>query len=216
MSTKLISYTQAVNTNINSIEELVTYCARVSNPESQQRNLNNEKLIKYLLDNSHFSPFEMVNICIEINTTRDISRQILRHRSFSFQEYSQRYAEVNNNVILREARLQDLKNRQNSIPAEDEVLQERWKNKQALLNEVAHNYYTWAISNGIAKEQARVVLPEGNTQTTLLMNGSLRSWIHYINLRIGNGTQKEHSCIAYECYNIIKEIFPLITHCIKV
>ncbi len=206
---KLISYTKNVDDDKN-LEELIVYCARVSNPSNQYTNMNNNKLIKYLISNEHWSPFEMTSICLEINTTRDISRQILRHRSFSFQEFSQRYANVDSVFELRETRLQDNKNRQNSIETDDFELSDKWNQLQNEVQQVSTNAYQWAISNGIAKEQARVVLPEGNTKTRLYMNGTLRSWIHYIKLRSGNGTQKEHKIIALECANAIKPIFPLI------
>lgn len=206
---KLISYTQNVSDNKN-LEEIIVYCARVSNPSNQNTNLGNKKLIEYLIKNSHWSPFEMVSICLEINTTRDIARQILRHKSFSFQEFSQRYAEANLGYKIREARLQDKKNRQNSIETEDEELKKTWIQIQNNINKVTYDAYQWALTNGIAKEQARVILPEGNTMSKLYMNGTLRSWIHYIQLRSGNGTQKEHKDVAIECAKAIEPIFPLI------
>ena len=206
---KLISYTKNVDDNKN-LEELIVYCARVSNPTNQYTNMNNDKLIKYLISNAHWSPFEMISICLEINTTRDISRQILRHRSFSFQEFSQRYAKAELGFKLREARLQDNKNRQNSLETNNPELNAKWIQLQNEVKQISTNVYQWALSNGIAKEQARVVLPEGNTITKLYMNGTLRSWIHYIKLRSGNETQKEHRQIAIECANAIKPIFPLI------
>lgn len=211
---KLISYTQNVSDNKN-LEEIIVYCARVSNPSNQNSNMNNSKLIEYLIKNSHWSPFEMVSICLEINTTRDIARQILRHRSFSFQEFSQRYAEANLGFELREARLQDYKNRQNSLETKDEELKNQWIQIQKNVNKITDDAYQWALTNGIAKEQARVILPEGNTMSKLYMNGTLRSWIHYIQLRSGNGTQKEHKEIAIECANVIKTIFPLIMNFIS-
>lgn len=211
---KLISYTQNVSDNKN-LEEIIVYCARVSNPSNQNTNLGNKKLIEYLIKNSHWSPFEMVSICLEINTTRDIARQILRHRSFSFQEFSQRYAEANLGHKVREARLQDTKNRQNSIETEDEELKKNWIEIQNNINKITSDAYKWALSNGIAKEQARVILPEGNTMSKIYMNGTLRSWIHYIQLRSGNGTQKEHKEVAIECAKAIEPIFPLIINFIS-
>jgi thymidylate synthase (FAD) len=178
--------------------------------------MNSQKLIRYLIKNNHWSPFEMVNICLEISTTRDIARQILRHRSFSFQEFSQRYA---NATILgieyKEARLQDTKNRQNSIETDNEELENQWRMHQVVVSNHAMNAYQWAIDNGIAKEQARAVMPEGMTMSKLYMNGTVRSWIHYIQLRSGNGTQKEHREVAIECANIIEPIFPMIKEFIE-
>jgi len=184
--------------------------ARVSNPKTQAFNSDPARLIRYLIKNQHWSPFEMVNVVMEINTTRDIARQILRHRSFSFQEFSQRYADPTTDLgfELREARLQDTKNRQNSIETEDKELQAEWKIKQINLIAESKAAYDWAIENGIAKEQARVVLPEGNTQSRMYMNGTLRSWIHYCELRRANGTQKEHMEVAEDCWKIITERFP--------
>ena len=220
MSVKLISYSQGFHfdkndndndiDNKNTLTHFISYCARVSNPSNQTNNTNNEKLIRYLIKNKHWSPFEMVNICIEIETTRDIARQLLRHRSFSFQEFSQRYAIADLGFQPREARLQDNKNRQNSIDIDDKDLQINWELQQKSVIESAHNAYNWAISNGIAKEQARCVLPEGNTISRLYVNGTLRSWIHYIELRSSNGTQKEHREVAVACANVIKDIFPMI------
>ena len=212
---KLISYTKNANDDKN-LEEIIVYSARVSNPASQYTNMNNDKLIKYLMDNAHWSPFEMASICLEINTTRDISRQILRHSTFSFQEFSQRYAKANLGFEIREARLQDNKNRQNSIETNDDELNAKWIQLQKNVIQTSLNAYEWALSNGIAKEQARVVLPEGNTMTKLYINGTLRSWIHYIKLRSGNGTQIEHKKIAIDCANAIKPIFPLISNFISV
>lgn len=206
---KLISYSQNTNENKN-LEEMVAYCARVSNPSNQNNTLSNKKLIEYLIKNAHWSPFEMVSICLEINTTRDIARQILRHRSFSFQEFSQRYAEANLGFKLREARLQDKKNRQGSLETNNDELKNEWEKLQNNINEITTNAYKWALSNGIAKEQARSILPEGNTMSRIYMNGTLRSWIHYIQLRSGNGTQKEHKEVAIECAKTISQIFPLI------
>jgi thymidylate synthase (FAD) len=211
MHVKLISYSQPVQeTGCETIQDLAAFCARVSNPENQQNKETNEKLLKYLIKNRHWSPLEMMNVCLEIETTRDIARQILRHRSFSFQEFSQRYAKVNTDFEYREARMQDSKNRQNSIESDDWKLKEEWENVQDRVAETAETAYKWAIENGIAKEQARVVLPEGMTPSRLYMNGTLRSWIHYIQLRSGNGTQKEHREVALACVEAITPIFPMI------
>jgi thymidylate synthase (FAD) len=209
MTVSLISYSQ--NANNSTMEELVAYCARVSNPANQNNKETSQKLIRYLIKNNHWSPLEMVSICLEIETTRDIARQILRHRSFSFQEFSQRYAIVNTGFSNKQARLQDTKNRQNSIEINDDKLEREWNDKQNIINEKALETYNWAIENGIAKEQARSVLPEGTTVSRMYMSGTLRSWIHYIQLRSGNGTQKEHREIAVECAKVIKDIFPMIT-----
>jgi len=210
MKVKLISYSQSYESeNKKSIQELVCYCARVSNPNNQNNIETNDKLIKYLIKNNHWSPFEIVNICLEIETTRDIIRQILRHRSFSFQEFSQRYAIADLGFELKEARIQDLKNRQNSIEIENEELKSEWSNRQKAVLDLVQENYNWAILNGIAKEQARSVLPEGMTLSRIYMNGTLRSWIHYIQLRSGNGTQKEHKEVAIECANVINTIFPI-------
>ena len=212
---KLISYSQASdefeNLGLSDIQELIAFCARVSNPSNQLNSETSEKLINYLIKNYHWSPLEMVNVCLEIETTRDIARQILRHRSFSFQEFSQRYANPTEDLdfVIREARLQDNKNRQNSIENESSELEIEWKNKQKKVIENAISTYEWAIQNGIAKEQARVVLPEGNTVSRLYMNGTLRSWIHYIQLRASHGTQKEHMEIAKACALVISKIFPM-------
>ena len=211
---KLISYTKNVNDEKN-FEDIVVYCARVSNPLNQMISSSNTKLIKYLISNHHWSPFEMVSICLEINTTRDIARQILRHKSFSFQEFSQRYAIADLGFEIRDARLQDPKNRQNSFETSNDELKNEWVKIQNEIKEKTSNAYQWAISNGIAKEQARVILPEGNTLSRLYVNGTLRSWIHYIQLRSRNGTQKEHQIIAIECANVIKQIFPSITEFIS-
>jgi thymidylate synthase (FAD) len=189
-------------------EELVAYMARVSNPENQE-NPDSQKLLRYLIKNKHWSPFEMVNVCVEINTTRDIARQILRHRSFSFQEFSQRYA-VATMFEERETRLQDTKNRQNSLLNEDRELDNMWKRAQADVLSHATKVYQWALDNNIAKEVARAVLPEGMTQSRMYMNGSLRSWLHYIALRTEAGTQKEHRDIAEQCKTIIINLFPSI------
>ncbi len=206
----LISYTKDAQDSNKNLEEMVAYCARVSNPANQLNNENNTRLINYLMKNHHWSPFEMVSICLEINTTRDIARQILRHRSFSFQEFSQRYAVADLGFEIREARLQDTKNRQNSLETDDIELSIQWANLQKEIHEKTSQAYAWALEKGIAKEQARVVLPEGNTMSKIYMNGTLRSWIHYIQLRSGNGTQKEHREIALKCVQAIEPIFPLI------
>jgi len=205
MKVTLISYSQSPDGK--SLQELVGYCARVSNPDNQDKPA--EKLIEYLVKNKHWSPFEMVSICLEIETTRDIARQILRHRSFSFQEFSQRYANADLNLETRDARLQDPKNRQNSVEVQDESFDFLWKVKQTEVAQTASRVYTWAINNGIAKEQARVVLPEGMTPSRMYVNGTLRSWIHYIELRSGNGTQKEHREVAIECAKVIGQIYPI-------
>jgi thymidylate synthase (FAD) len=210
MSAKIISYTTSIKNSTDSLIDIIAYTARVSNPANQHNTSTNEKLVKYLAKNHHWSPFEMVNICIEIKTTRDIARQILRHRSFSFQEFSQRYAKVNDEFIIRDARLQDKKNRQNSIELEDESLNNEFKNKQSIIADQISELYNWALSKGIAKECARVVLPEGMTSSTLYMNGSLRSWIHYLNLRKSNGTQLEHMHMANLISKEIYKIFPMI------
>jgi thymidylate synthase (FAD) len=216
MNVKLIGIT-APFAGHNSAEDMIVYMARVSNPSNQSMTRGDEKLIRYLIKNQHWSPFEMVNVVMEINTTRDIARQILRHRSFAFQEFSQRYADPTKDLgfELREARLQDTKNRQNSIETDDKELQEKWNlMQQALINNAEHAY-DWAIKNGIAKEQARAVLPEGNTQSRMYMNGTLRSWIHYCELRRANGTQKEHMEIADECWKIIAEKFPQVAKALE-
>jgi thymidylate synthase (FAD) len=219
MNVKLISYSQG--NHINLLEE-VAYAARVSNPANQNGSGTSEKLIRYLINNQHWSPFEMVSVCLEIDTTRDIARQILRHRSFSFQEFSQRYADASQlGFETREARLQDTKNRQNSIELDKDsdgqlILQGTWKNKQEQLQELCQSTYQWALDNGIAKEQARAVLPEGMTKSRMYMNGTLRSWIHYIQLRSANGTQKEHREVALACAEAIKPIFPMIEEFVNV
>ena len=215
MKVKLVSYStptdEFLNEGIDNAQELVAFCARVSNPSNQINTETSEKLIKYLIKNAHWSPLEMVSACLEIETTRDIARQILRHRSFSFQEFSQRYANPVKDLefVTREARLQDLKNRQNSIENEDEEITNIWIEKQENIINKAKKTYNWAIENGIAKEQARAVLPEGNTVSRMYMNGTLRSWVHYIELRSGNGTQKEHMEIALACAKVIAKIFPM-------
>ena len=215
MNVKLISFSQAPEGwDGYDCQELIAYCARVSNPSNQMNNETSEKLIKYLIKHAHWSPLEMVSACLEINTTRDIAHQIVRHRSFSFQEFSQRYAdpaEFGDQFVTREARLQDHKNRQNSIEIDNESdLHYEWQMKQQKVIDIAKETYDWAIKAGIAKEQARVVLPEGNTKTRLYMNGTLRSWVHYIELRGANGTQKEHMDIAHACAKVIAGIFPLM------
>ncbi|CAB4138003.1 THY1 Predicted alternative thymidylate synthase [uncultured Caudovirales phage] len=219
MKVKLVSYSQPTeefaSVGIDDAQELIAYCARVSNPANQLNTETSEKLIRYLVRHQHWSPLEMVNACIEIETTRDIARQILRHRSFSFQEFSQRYAdptaELSQAFVLREARLQDTKNRQNSIEltADQQTLAIEWERAQKRVLFAVQREYEWAIKNGIAKEQARAVLPEGLTISRLYMNGTLRSWIHFIELRSANGTQKEHQEIAIECARVISAIFPM-------
>ena len=215
MKARLISYTQPDNIiGVDNAQELIAYCARVSNPGNQNNKETSEKLVKYLIKNRHWSPLEMVNACIEIETTRDIARQILRHRSFSFQEFSQRYADPTKDLAYqtRDARLQDPKNRQNSIELseKDRRLNEDFRMKQMSLWREAQKTYEWAISKVIAKEQARAVLPEGMTVSRLYMNGTLRSWVHYIDLRSANGTQLEHQEIAIACAHEIAQIFPLM------
>src|SRR6056300_281696 len=221
MNVKLVSYSKPsqefMDDGITNAQELIAFCARVSNPSNQMNKETSEKLIKYLIKHAHWSPLEMVSACLEIDTTRDIAHQIVRHRSFSFQEFSQRYAnpeDMGDQFVIREARLQDEKNRQNSIDLDPEsdghaILQGTWKNKQQRVIDAAKEAYDWAIANGIAKEQARAVLPEGCTKTRLYMNGTLRSWVHYIELRGANGTQKEHMEIAHACAKVIAQIFPL-------
>ena len=222
MKVKLISYSQSSpeflkeSGGMSSLEDLVAYTARVSNPGNQQNKETAPKLIKYLINNKHWSPLEMVSATLEIQTTRDIARQILRHRSFSFQEFSQRYADPTSMEFeLREARLQDQKNRQNSIDTTNNMLKDEWKRRQATITLQAGDVYKWAINNGIAKEQARCVLPEGMTQSRMYMAGTLRSWVHYIQLRAGNGTQKEHREIALACADVLKDVFPLIADLLK-
>lgn len=218
MKVKLVSYSQMSEEFENDVghpidvQELVAYCARVSNPASQSSNENSERLIKYLARHKHWSPFEMVSVCLEVETTRDIARQFLRHRSFSFQEFSQRYADPTKDLdfVCREARLQDAVNRQNSIEVDDQLLQNDWYRAQQRVIYAAQREYEWAIANGIAKEQARAVLPEGLTVSRLYVNGTLRSWLHYIELRSGNGTQKEHIEIAKACAEVISKVFPMV------
>ena len=215
MDVKLVSYSQPTvefrDLGIDDAQELIAYCARVSNPSNQFNSETSEKLIRYLVKHAHWSPLEMVSACVEITTTRDIARQILRHRSFSFQEFSQRYADPTRDLkfVTREARLQDPKNRQNSVDVEDQHLQNEWFRAQQRVIYAAQREYEWAIANGIAKEQARAVLPEGLIESRLYMNGTLRSWIHFIELRSGNGTQKEHQLIALACAKAIAAIFPM-------
>ena len=222
MKVRLISYSkpprmvqimEQLDPHGDNLEELVAYCARVSNPSNQNNTATSKKLLRYLAREKHSSPFEMVSACLEIETTRDIARQILRHRSFSFPEFSQRYADPVEDLDisnLRDARLQDTKNRQNSIDTNDPDLKLEWLKKQSEVVSAAKNSYKWAIENGIAKEQARSVLPEGMTGSRLYMNGTLRSWMHYIELRSGNGTQKEHQEVALECGKVLSEIFPIM------
>lgn len=222
MRARLISYSQPVRhvhsgepgiMGLENIQDLVAYCARVSNPSNQANTKTTTKLLGYLIKHKHWSPFEMASACIEIETTRDIARQLLRHRSFSFQEFSQRYADIrdlDDNFIVREARLQDTKNRQNSIQTEDEELQREWERQQRRVIFFSKQVYKWAIDNGIAKEQARAVLPEGNTVSKLYVNGTIRSWIHYVELRSDNGTQKEHMELATAIAQAITTIFPTI------
>ena len=217
MQVKLVSYskpTEDYKDDLENVQDLIAFCARVSNPSNQMNKETNERLIKYLIKHQHWSPLEMVSACLEIQTTRDIAHQIVRHRSFSFQEFSQRYAnpdEQGDMFEYSEARLQDEKNRQNSIEVDDKKLQLDWLHAQMRIAHLAKKEYDWAIKKGIAKEQARKVLPEGITKTTLYMNGTLRSWVHYIELRGANGTQKEHMEIAHACADVIAEIFPLAT-----
>ena len=228
MQARLISYTQPTvemaELGLTDAKELVAYCARVSNPGNQINSETSERLINYLIKHKHWSPLEMASACIEITTTRDIARQILRHRSFSFQEFSQRYAAVDtDSFVLRDARLQDHKNRQNSIEIDDRTildpntlmnsgwLKEEWRKQQLKVIAAAKEAYEWALANNIAKEQARAVLPEGLTPSTMYMNGTLRSWVHYIELRSDNGTQKEHREVALACAEAIAKIWPDVT-----
>jgi thymidylate synthase (FAD) len=212
---KLIGYTKPnVDVDVpemNDLQDLIAFCARVSNPANQNNTETSEKLIKYLIKNKHWSPLEMVHVTLEIETTRDIARQMLRHRSFSFQEFSQRYADPVKHLdfVIREARLQDTKNRQNSIATDDVGLNLEWARRQQNIIDVVKDTYKWAIDNGIAKEQARAILPEGNTVSKLYMAGTLRSWIHYVQLRSENGTQQEHVDIAEACAEVISTIFPM-------
>ncbi len=218
MKVKLISYSQSpvnedqTELDLMNMQDLVSFCARVSNPSNQLNSETSEKLIRYLIKNKHWSPLEMVSACLEIETTRDIARQILRHRSFSFQEFSQRYADPTKDLdfVIREARLQDTKNRQNSIDTSDAELIAWWDAKQKFLIDYVKETYAEAIDKGIAKEQARAILPEGNTVSRLYMNGTLRSWCHFIELRSANGTQKEHQLVALECAKVIAAVFPML------
>ena len=215
MKIRLVSFSKPTDEflgeGVSNVQELIAFCARVSNPLNQINNETSEKLINYLIKNKHWSPLEMVSACIEIETTRDIARQILRHRSFSFQEFSQRYADPTEDLsfVTRDARLQDSKNRQNSFETSDKELAKKWEEKQRKLIDLAKETYIWAIDQGIAKEQARSVLPEGNTVSRMYMNGTLRSWVHYIELRSSNGTQKEHMDIAIAIASVISGIFPM-------
>jgi len=223
MKVELISYSQPAEYFAENTTELVAFCARVSNPSNQMNKETSEKLIRYLIKHSHWSPLEMVNMCLEIDTTRDIAHQIVRHRSFAFQEFSQRYAnpkDMGEMFELSEARFQDTKNRQNSIEfdlndEEQRLLAIEWERAQKRVIFAAQKEYDWALSVGIAKEQARKVLPEGLTKTRLYMNGTLRSWIHYIQLRSSNGTQKEHMEIALKCAEVIAKIFPMATEFVE-
>ena len=215
LNVKLVSYSQ--NNQNMSLMEQVAYAARVSNPSNQNNTETSEKLVRYLIRNQHWSPLEMVSICLEIQTTRDIARQILRHRSFSFQEFSQRYADPTKDLdfTIRETRFQDTKNRQNSTELdltdpEQREINKMWVENQKQIIRLVKESYQWAVANGIAKEQARAVLPEGMTLSRMYMNGTLRSWVHYIQLRSANGTQKEHRQIALDCADVIGEIFPMI------
>ena len=216
MKVQLVSYSKPVLEGLETPTDLVAYCARVSNPSNQLNSETAEKLIKYLVKHQHWSPLEMATMCLEIETTRDIARQILRHRSFSFQEFSQRYADPTKDLefVTREARLQDPTNRQNSISGVDVMVQYEWDVRQRELLDHVKRVYKWAIDNNLAKEQARAVLPEGLTMSRMYMSGTLRSWIHYIQLRSDNGTQKEHMIIAKECAKVIAEVFPLSTQLI--
>jgi len=214
MKVRLINYSKPPEELYvgNNIQELIAYCARVSNPSNQDNTETSERLLRYLIREKHWSPFEMVSACLEVTTTRDIARQLLRHRSFSFQEFSQRYADPTQDLKfqLRDARLQDTKNRQNSLDTDDAELQLEWLQQQAEVVNAAKKAYGWAIEKGIAKEQARSVLPEGNMESRLYVNGTIRSWIHYIELRSGHGTQKEHMEVARECSKALEPIFPMI------
>ena len=216
MKAKLIGYTQpapGLDIDLSDVQELIAYCAKVSNPQGQMNMESSDRLLNYLIKHKHWSPFEMASAVIEVVTTRDIARQFLRHRSFSFQEFSQRYAnpqDMDEAFVLREARLQDAKNRQNSIEVEDDRLAAEWRMRQQDVIDTAKGHYNWAVSNGIAKEQARAVLPEGNTVSTVYANGTIRSWIHYVELRSGNGTQKEHMEVARAVGEAITAIFPMM------
>jgi thymidylate synthase (FAD) len=215
MKVRLVSYSQPAEEfrkeGINDAQDLIAFCAKVSNPSGQFNMMNSRRLLNYLIDNKHWSPFEMASACVEISTTRDIARQVLRHRSFHFQEYSQRYSDPTKDLsfVTRDARLQHPTNRQDSLETEDEILMKQWITKQEQIIHEAGLAYRWAVENGIAKEQARVVLPEGNTVSKLYMNGTFRSWIHYIELRAGNGTQKEHMALAREVQKVISSVLPM-------
>jgi thymidylate synthase (FAD) len=215
MKVKLVSWStpseEMVADGVENVQDLIAFCARVSNPSNQNNKATSENLINYLVKHKHWSPLEMTSACLEIETTRDIARQILRHRSFSFQEFSQRYADPTKDMkfVTREARLQDPKNRQNSVIVNDELIHALWEEYQQKVIESAQTAYNWAITRGIAKEQARAVLPEGLTMSRMYMNGTLRSWIHYIELRSANGTQQEHMDVAKACASVIADIFPL-------
>lgn len=226
MKVKLISSSKPSRSmydeGLLDVQDLIAFCARVSNPSNQFNMDTADKLIRYLVKHKHWSPLEMVSACLEIETTRDIARQILRHRSFSFQEFSQRYADPTKDLdfVVREARLQDTKNRQNSVEIDvqdedDKFLIHEWNRRQHQVINLVKENYAWAIENGIAKEQARAILPEGNTVSRLYMNGTLRSWIHFIDLRSGNGTQKEHMEVARACAQVIAEIFPMVTEYVQ-
>ena len=211
---KIVAITNPLIEGLDSADKFIAYAARVSNPSNQMNTGTSEKLLRYCIKNKHFSIFEMVNVVMEIDTTRDIARQILRHRSFSFQEFSQRYADPTKDLgfVTREARLQDFKNRQNSIEVEDDLeLTAEWNKRQLLIIEKTSDVYDWAIRNGIAKEQARAVLPEGLTRSRMYMNGTLRSWIHYCELRMENGTQKEHRLVAESAWNELSVYFKFLT-----
>jgi thymidylate synthase (FAD) len=224
MKVTLINYSQGPFENILGVDvpsktnllDQIAYCARVSNPANQNNTETSEKLVRYLIKNQHWSPLEMVSVCVEIETTRDIARQILRHRSFSFQEFSQRYADASQlGFELREPRLQDTKNRQNSVELntddeDDRFIFSEWNLRQQEVIDLVEEHYNWALEAGIAKEQARSILPEGNTGSRMYMNGTLRSWVHYIQLRSANGTQKEHREVALACADAIEPIFPMI------
>ena len=221
LKVKLVSYSspseEMMNEGLGDVQDLIAFSARVSNPSNQYNTETAEKLIRYLIKHKHWSPLEMTSACLEIETTRDIARQILRHRSFSFQEFSQRYADPTKDLdfVTREARIQDTVNRQNSIETEDRDLAENWNMKQMEVINKVKEVYKWAIDNGIAKEQARAVLPEGNTVSRMYMNGTLRSWIHFIEIRSGNGTQKEHMEVARECACAIAAIFPMVSEFVQ-
>jgi len=227
MKARLISYSQPTNRihtgelsigGLDNIQDLIAYCARVSNPSNQLNTTTTPKLLDYLIKHKHWSPFEMASACIEIETTRDIARQLLRHRSFSFQEFSQRYADIrdlDDSIVVRKARLQDPKNRQNSVMTDDVNLHMAWETHQRAVWNAAMKAYNWAIENGIAKEQARSVLPEGNTPSRLYVNGTIRSWIHYVELRSANGTQQEHMELARSVAEAIGKIYPEITNFVE-